>query len=178
MTDSEEVIEWSQPESRLWDEDRLDRRQVWSGTEDQDSLGNFTSRVDAIWQLARDQRQTVPPANLALERIVAESRYILDIEEDGLKSYTEATWARAVGFLRRLALKADGIDRDLPLPRIGPADTGSIDLHWKSGSRGLLINVPSNGDHATYFGKKRAMNTSGVLFTDEGTEELVVWLTT
>lgn len=110
----------------------------------------------------------------ALERLFEHSKYIFEAGEPG--EYAEATLNRARNYLRKLALLADLTSRELPLPRILPAGESSVDLLWKTRLRGLLVNVPAGSDALTFFYKKDPLEVSGVLHTDEPSEELVRWL--
>ncbi len=65
------------------------------------------------------------------------------------------------------------------VPRIAPADHGSIDIHWMSGDQELLVNIPADPNElGTYYGQKRSGDTiSGVVNTEAPRGDLVVWLT-
>ncbi len=113
----------------------------------------------------------------ALDVVINESQAILETGTEGdSRSYSLATWRRATQYLRRLSLHADLKGYELPLPRILPAQDGSIDLLWKSGQRGLLINFPADEVEATYYGRKPGLKTSGVLLTDDAHHDLIRWL--
>lgn len=94
----------------------------------------------------------------SIAEAIASSKSILGLEDDwdgeGSPGYQEATWGRAVSFLRELAL---GLRRRyhvaIDAPRILPSAGGSIDLHWKTASYELLVNVPADPDKpASYYG--------------------------
>lgn len=87
---------------------------------------------------------------------IEESRSILDLEDDfddeESVGYSEATWERAAEFVRRCALElyeAYGIP--IAAPIIGPGPDGSIDIHWKTTSFELLVNVPVDPDSPVSF---------------------------
>ncbi len=68
---------------------------------------------------------------------------------DGEESmgYSEATLERASKFLTRCAREVwQRHGRAMPVPDIGPGPGGSIDFHWKTSERELLLNLPANED--------------------------------
>ena len=165
---------------------------AWNNTTSTDSLVKLLrprhTRVDLVRKQAQwierhfnnKTSHTLPLSdeNTALDRLIDESRTIVAPTNDETDSDhpSFSTWDRATKYLRRLSLHADIKGYDLPLPRILPAQDGSVDLLWKSGSRGLLINFPAGEEKATYYGKKPNLQASGVLFTDSAHEELIRWL--
>ena len=99
---------------------------------------------------------------------------------DGATGYSYETWKRATDFLRSLMrLVLSETDAVHQVPRINPADQGSIDLFWKSAERELLINVPADADAlASYYGQDRYGNTtSGLIHTGSKPVALAGWLT-
>ena len=68
-------------------------------------------------------------------------------------------------------------------PKIHPGPEGSIDLHWKSSNRELLINVPANSeDPIGYYGDDRAEETKDAvrgkdLESSKDAEWIFLWLT-
>jgi hypothetical protein len=95
----------------------------------------------------------------ALRKISEEierSREILklpqDWDEEGSPSYAEHTWKRAVGFLWNQA-KWFWERHHLVIdpPRISPGPDGSIDIHWKTVTAELLVNVPTSKASALSF---------------------------
>lgn len=67
----------------------------------------------------------------------------------------------------------------MPTPRILPGPEGSIDLHWKTKRRELLINVPSDPQApAPYYGDDLgADRRKGALDPNAINVELFAWLT-
>ncbi|HEX9944467.1 MAG TPA: hypothetical protein VGG03_20850 [Thermoanaerobaculia bacterium] len=129
----------------------------------------------------KKRRSVVIPSDL--ERVIEESKSILDLpddwDEEGSPAVTEETWNRAVGLLRTqtdLVLARFGLA--LPVPRILPGPDGSVDLHWKTGKRELLLNVPADPSEAvSYYGddfgsdRRRGTINPGALDAD-----LFLWL--
>lgn len=112
------------------------------------------------------------------------SREIVNLRDnwdgEGATGYSDETWKRATDFLRSLMLLVlYETDAGRQVPRINPADQGSIDLFWKSAERQLLINVPADADApASYYGQDRYGNTiSGLMHTGSPPLALAGWLT-
>jgi hypothetical protein len=78
---------------------------------------------------------------------------------EGAKGFTAETVERARAFLALLSQElADKFNVSVDPPRILPADEGSIDLHWKTASYELLVNIPADrGQEIGYYGD----NTQG-----------------
>jgi len=159
----------------------------WARAESRSSSSSWLSQplqdphkeLDLLWtRRNRQAAHSFQEENRAIDSAIEQSRFILaiNLEEDDFIPYAISTWERAVSYLRRMALRADMKSYDLPIPKIVPADSGSIDLLWKIGRRSLLINFPSDGDFATFAGRKAEIHTSGVLLTDDAREELIRWL--
>ena len=68
-------------------------------------------------------------------------------------------------------------------PEILPGPGGSIDLHWKTDARELLINVPADPqDTISYYGDDRAEDTENAIRgknieSSKNTEWIFLWLT-
>ena len=99
-------------------------------------------------------------ARSPLDEIIEASRAILELEldEDETQTpYAEATWTRAVDFLRRNAKwVSDTLGRAVDLPEILPGPDGSIDLHWDYPGYETLINIPADRNaKAGFYGDDR-----------------------
>jgi hypothetical protein len=88
---------------------------------------------------------------------------------------------RAADFLRRQASalwEREGLV--LPAPQILPGPESSIDIHWQSSRRELLLNVPT--DHKapiTFYGDDYAQEKRKGQIEDAALDvELFAWLTT
>jgi hypothetical protein len=97
------------------------------------------------------------PPYFDVVRAVESSRQLLDQPADwdevGNTPLDEATWCRATTFLLRHAQRL--YDRHgicLPAPHVGLGPDGSIDFHWKTDRRELLLNIPASGGNATFYG--------------------------
>ena len=110
-----------------------------------------------------------PPAIKNLIDAIQQSRVILQFEDDwdgeGSPGYSESTWNRAQNFLLKNALQLWRRHKTcFDPPTIQPGPHGSIDLHWRTPKRELLINVPFNlKEPISYYGDDR----------DEGTENAI-----
>ena len=116
-----------------------------------------------------------------MENEIKSARYILQIknedELDDFVPYERATFDRAVGFLTRQMIHAHAARVfDMGVPRIDPADKGSIDLYWEKDDRTLLINFPAGTEIANYFGKKPKSEISGRFDPSVARVELISWL--
>lgn len=93
-----------------------------------------------------------------LAEAIHSSRGILELKDDwdeeGSPGYKESTWNRAAEFVKEVASafhQRFGVRVDPP--RILPGPEGSIDIHWKTPERELLINIPSDDEEpADYCG--------------------------
>ena len=120
-----------------------------------------------------------------IESAIRESKRILQIEvapDDGIDApYKEVTWNRATRLLRQLGkLFWTETSSFIPVPSIGPADSGSIDLFWELGDLTLLINVPADDATAvTFYGRRfKGSKLSGLLSqADTEPRHLTAWLT-
>jgi hypothetical protein len=129
-------------------------------------------------------RPTTERISTRLAEAIRASRYILDLEDDwdeeGSQRFNEATWIRATSFVKQIALsyhQSAGIW--IAPPRILPGPKGSIDIHWKTSKRELLINIPTDDKFpADYYGSGSAMDIiKGKLETSAKNEWILVWLT-
>ncbi|HLG13013.1 MAG TPA: hypothetical protein VJH03_00595 [Blastocatellia bacterium] len=120
----------------------------------------------------------------SIRQAIEESRRILDLkdnwDDEGSPAYEESTWARALDFL---TLNAITLWRHRAVwvcaPRILPGPQGSIDLHWRTGGRELLVNIPASlSEPADFYGDNGSCNViKGKLDTSEDNEWILLWLT-
>jgi len=114
-------------------------------------------------------RSFPPPAIKNLIDAIQQSRVLLQFEDDwdgdGSSGYSESTWNRAQNFLLKNALQLWRRHKTcFDSPTIQPGPYGSIDLHWRTRKRELLINVSSNLEEPiSYYGDDK----------DEGTENAI-----
>jgi len=100
-------------------------------------------------------------------------------DDEGARGYAPETLERAATFLRLYARKLRDVKQaSLPLPRILPGPDGSIDLHWKTGERELLVNIPpDSAAPAGFYGDDYgALCIKGTLDTARCNEGLLEWL--
>lgn len=126
-------------------------------------------------------RRRFTPIAAAIEA----SRAMLDLPDDwdgeGSPAYDEATWQRAVHFLVRHVLsfwEEYGTVPEAPKVRKGPQ--GSIDLHWRTANRELLINIPvAISEPIDFYGDDRegGHQVKGTLDPAETNLWLLRWLT-
>jgi uncharacterized protein (DUF433 family) len=90
------------------------------------------------------------------------SEYLLALPDDwdgaGAKGF--AAVGRATGFLASLSQElADKFNVSVDPPRILPAGEGTIDLHWKTASYELLVNIPADPrQDISYYGDNKQGN--------------------
>jgi len=108
-----------------------------------------------------------------------------DWDEEGSPPYKLATWGRATTFLLRSALLLwEEYYRTLDAPKILPGPAGSIDLHWKTARRELLINIPDTlGEPANFYGDDSSSRehsphqmVKGMLDISKDNQWLLMWL--
>ena len=96
-----------------------------------------------------------------IEEEIQRSRKILDLEADwdgdGADAYSQETWQKSVSFLRNLIDRLLRYEIDIEaseelIPEILPGPNGSIDLEWETDFFDLLINIPKEGERASYYG--------------------------
>jgi hypothetical protein len=121
--------------------------------------------------------------NSRIANAIQSSLSILDLKEDwdeeGSPGYEEATWRRAAEFVKDVASafhRRSGAWVDPP--RILPGPDGSIDIHWKTSKRELLINIPDDREEpADYYGCGDPTDTiKGKLDTSLPNEWILMWL--
>ena len=113
-----------------------------------------------------------------LERVIEASKSILalppDWDEAGSPAFRQETWSRAITLLRAHAEALyDRYGLVLETPRILPGPNGSIDLHWKTRRRELLLNVPEAPEEpSSYYGddfgseRRKGVTAPGALDMD------------
>jgi hypothetical protein len=128
--------------------------------------------------------QMLPPGLGAVAAPIVASRAMLALGDDwdgeGSPGYQETTWLRAVDFLVGSALglwEEFGVSAPVPKIRKGPA--GSVDVHWRTTDRELLVNVPPGDGPADYYGDDHGGGhvVKGTLDPSEDNLWLLMWLT-
>jgi hypothetical protein len=130
--------------------------------------------------------QILPPDLAALTAPIVASRAMLDLGADwdgeGSPGYKENTWLRAIDFLIGNALGLwEELSVAVPPLKIGKGPGGSIDLHWRTPDRELLINIPPGQDSpADYYGDDQHGGhvVKGTLDPSGDNLWLLMWLTT
>jgi hypothetical protein len=117
------------------------------------------------------------------KQVITDSEKILDLEDDwdgdGACAYVRTTLDRATQFLET---SAKGLWKSrqlwLSIPFIEPGPNGSIDIHWRTEKRELLINIPADVNQlAGYYGDEMGKNSiKGKLDTSEYQEWITIWL--
>lgn len=124
----------------------------------------------------------LPPKLKHIGDAIENSRTILDIQPDedlGVVKYSEATWERAVNFVRKNAewlLNSFGCVIDAP--QILPGPDGSIDIHWDRPTFEMLINIPADSRaQAGFYGDDRGeIAIKGSVDPSRFNHGLLLWL--
>lgn len=174
-------------------EEEVGVRHNWFRHPAQPDFGkNFSERLGAQ---RRSERYLQTPLNSArpiahhiissrIAEAIKASRRILDLKDDwdeeGSSGYEESTWKRAKDFVVKVTTsfhQSRGFWVDPP--RILPGPQGSIDIHWKTSMRELLINIPeSKEEPADYYGCGSLQDAiKGKLDTQLPNEWILLWLT-
>lgn len=133
-------------------------------------------------------RSYLTPEMNSLLNAINNSRSLLELEDnwdgEGSVGYDESTWLRARNFLMRNAVRLyESQKKCFDPPEILPGPKGSIDLHWKTEARELLINVPADSQETiSYYGDDTAENTENAIRgknieSSKNTEWIFLWLT-
>jgi len=129
----------------------------------------------------RGRQQPYMP--IGILEAIRDSRSILEMkdnwDEEGSPGYTEATWNRAVQFIRENVRRLWQFKGAwVAPPRILPGPDGSIDIHWKLSKCELLINIPLDPEEpANYYGDAGAKDLiKGRLDTSSRNEWILMWL--
>jgi hypothetical protein len=97
----------------------------------------------------------------SIKELIQSSKWILDLKDDwdneGSEGYSVETWERAIELLLRMSdlLEEESFRNPIPMPKINPANKGSIDLFWDLDDCSMLINIPSKEGFATYYGEHK-----------------------
>lgn len=126
-------------------------------------------------------RRFIPLAHIL--RVLRESQQILELKDDwdgeGSAGYTKAVWNRACKFVMHNATEA--LKRHATVihaPKILPGPDGSIDIHWKTAARELLVNIPKDpNEPAEFYGDDYgALQIKGTLNPENPPSALLLWL--
>lgn len=126
----------------------------------------------------------LPTALAPLVAAIHSSRPMLDLPYDwdgeGSPGCDEATWQRAAALLlgtaRRLWQEYDVITQ---APKVRKGPWGSIDLHWQTPARELLINIPADPtEPVDYYGDDGSGGQAikGTLGSERDGDRLLRWL--
>jgi hypothetical protein len=98
----------------------------------------------------------------SVKELIQSSKWILDLKDnwdnEGSEGYSVETWERAIELLWQISglLEKDSLRDPIPMPKINPANKGSIDLCWDLDGCSVLINIPSSDkEFATYYGEHK-----------------------
>jgi hypothetical protein len=153
---------------------------------------NRDRRIRIIYWTSDEGQHRQRPSTLAapewdeeIIHAIDASRWILGLRDDfdgeGSEGYAEKTWKRAVEFLRRHARWVwETASMKIQPPRIRPGPSGSIDLHWKTPSYELLLNIPANpAESATFYGDDYGRSTvEGSFDPSAFNTGILTWLST
>lgn len=115
---------------------------------------------------------------------IARSQSILALEDDwdgeGSPSYAKGTWNRAIALLVDDAISLwDEHGIVVASPRVLAGPHGSIDLHWRTPKRELLVNVPEDpAEPVSYYGDdgQGRYPIEGKLDPNQANRWLLLWM--
>lgn len=92
-----------------------------------------------------------------LQELIANSEELLKFRDDsdaGFVPYSKETLDRAIEFLSIYVKSAAGaLGANIPIPRLLPGPSGSIDVHWKNEKKELIVNIPADKNaYASFYG--------------------------
>jgi hypothetical protein len=133
-------------------------------------------------------RWFVPSVINDLRSAIQDSRVLLTLEDnwddEGSPGYSDSTWHRAESFLIQNAIHLWRRHKMcFDAPKIQPGPSGSLDLHWRTRHRELLINVPANPEEPiSYYGDNKDDGTLDAvrgkrLDSSSDAEWIFLWLT-
>lgn len=103
-----------------------------------------------------------------------------DWDGDGSVGYERATWSRVTRFLASTAERIWlNLGEVIPTPDISPGPRGSIDLHWRTPDREMLINFPADENSAIRFygdDGNRGTPIEGELEFGDSNRWVLMWL--
>jgi hypothetical protein len=165
---------------RVFWQDRL-HDGMWSQPKKHASLTTINIHKEPYYEHLRSKAQKRNTAELRiphwhlpseikrLRKALDKSRSILDLKDNwddaGSIGYAESTWTRMQGFLMTNAIKLWRSHKTcFDPPKILAGPEGSIDLHWKTDDRELLINIPARSEEPiAYYGDDRAEGTENAV---------------
>jgi hypothetical protein len=143
-------------------------------------------KIIRVEDLTESYRHLLPPEIISLDDAIQNSRSLLDLkdnwDDEGSVGYAESTWRRARNFLIRNAIRFfRSQNKCFDPPEILPGPHGSIDLHWMTDTRELLINVPARTEATIgYYGDNKADETEhairGKNIESTNPEWIFLWL--
>jgi len=158
------------------------QERVWTWLQIVPRLGHLDYTAALPWLVYVHTAERVDTI-AAIARHAQESAWILELPDDwdgeGSPRFTPATLGRAVSLFKRLTSSALLLGSpQVALPKIGPAERGSIDLYWSSPEEQLLINVPNAADRLpTYAWHGRVGEpVAGSIETEADTARLGEWV--
>lgn len=144
----------------------------------------WAEQVHSAWPVARYVSTSGQLSALAhVFYVLLKSRQILELKDDwdgqGSPGYTKMVWERAYKFVMHSAIEAlKGYSVVIQAPKILPGPDGSIDIHWKTDTRELLVNIPkSSNELAQFYGDDYgSLQIKGTIDPDNPSSALLMWL--
>jgi hypothetical protein len=153
----------------------------WGIKERKDAAYLEEDESPIIWRYASRPNRT-SPARTALTKLISDSMAILECQDDaddGFISYSKETLDRAITFVTsyiELSERLFGIS--VPLPKLLPGPSGSIDVHWKNEKKELIVNIPADKSaNALFYGDDYAkLFIKGALAASAPHPSILMWL--
>lgn len=98
---------------------------------------------------------------------------------DGNRAFSEATIEAAVEVLDALYAYCSSQGVGLTAPIVGPADSGTVDIYWRTENGSLLVNIPEPGRDAITVTGKVCANRKWLMLERVGVDDvdiIATWL--
>jgi hypothetical protein len=128
----------------------------WPVEEEKERLYRKEPESPIVWKFA--SRPGAPTdTEKILQKLIADSAAILECRDDsdaGFIPYSQETLDRAIDFLTPYTKwAASNLGQSIPIPKLLPGPSGSIDVHWKNTQKELVVNVPADKNaNALFYG--------------------------
>ena len=128
-----------------------------------------------VW-LVIGQRSRVERALAAAAALLDMATRLTDLPPgDACSQATLDRGHHLLGSIIRVA--HDFFSDEIPLPAVGPAGRGSLDLHWRLADRSLLVNIPDEADQPiAYYGRSEAGGTLSGELRGDFLAHIATWL--
>ena len=152
----------------------------WPLEEEKERPYRQEAQSPIIWEISRSVRPTSTES--ILQKLISDSRRILKCHDDSDEEfipYSQETLDRAIEFLTPYIKGAEtALGVAIPIPKLLPGPSGSVDVHWKNEKKELVVNIPANKNiHASFYGDNYGkLFIKGTLDTTSLHLSVLMWL--